>query len=105
MTCVPCPPKLVGIYLHVMYSMCMSTLAQRFYARRKTVGLSQVQLAEASGISQQAISRLETGITKRPRQEDIETLAACLDVSPGWLMFGEARNDTPHAKVRDLRRA
>ncbi len=43
------------------------TIANRVKARREQLGLTQTELAEKVGTSQQAIEQLEGGKTKRPR--------------------------------------
>ena len=63
-----------------------STLAGRLRSRRKEFGWTQVQLAETVGTSQAVIQKIENGKSRRPRI--LESLAAALEVSPSWLMFG-----------------
>lgn len=63
-----------------------STLAGRLRSRRKAFGWTQVQLAETVGTSQAVIQKIENGKSLRPRI--LEELAAALEVSPSWLMFG-----------------
>ncbi len=46
--------------------------------KRKNKGLSQQQLAEISGISQQAISGIESGVRKNPGVETLAPLARAL---------------------------
>lgn len=62
------------------------TLAYRVLTRRKELGLTQEQLANKVGISQQAITQLEKGEILRPR--NIQKLADALECSPAWLQFG-----------------
>lgn len=64
----------------------ISTLAGRLRNRRKAFGWTQVQLAETVGTSQAVIQKIENGKSLRPRI--LEELAAALEVSPSWLMFG-----------------
>lgn len=56
------------------------TLAQTLREVREGRGLSQVELAEKSGLAQAAISDLERGDTLRPRFETISKLAKALNV-------------------------
>lgn len=52
---------------------------------RQERGLTQVQLAELSGISQPHVSALERGVWE-PRLATIMALARALDVQPGDLL-------------------
>jgi excisionase family DNA binding protein len=54
---------------------------QRLRALREACGLSQLDLAARSGLTHEAISRLETG-HNAPYAETVRTLAQALDVSP-----------------------
>lgn len=54
---------------------------KRLRALREAAGLSQLQLAAASGLSHEAISRLEAG-GKAPHGETVRTLAHALGVAP-----------------------
>lgn len=56
------------------------TLAQTLREVREGRGLSQVELAEKSGLTQAAISDLERGDTLRPHFETISKLAKALNV-------------------------
>jgi tetratricopeptide (TPR) repeat protein/transcriptional regulator with XRE-family HTH domain len=49
-------------------------------ARRRAAGLSQPQLAEASGLSVRAIGDLERGRTRRPYPDSLRRLADALDL-------------------------
>lgn len=75
-------------------------LAQRLRDARKMRGLTQVQLANASGIKQSDISKIERGETLRPT--GVIALAQVLNVSPHWLDTGdgamETSNTTPNIK-------
>jgi transcriptional regulator with XRE-family HTH domain len=56
------------------------TFARRLTAVREAAGVTQYRLAQLSGISKQAISRLELGET-RPAWETVQALAAALGAS------------------------
>lgn len=56
---------------------------------RKTKGLTQVQLAKASGVKQATISEVETGESKSPVGTNLVRLALALQVSPEWLATGK----------------
>ena len=55
-------------------------LAVQLITRRREIGLSQVQLAEASGIPQSTISRIEQG-RANPTVSTLTALARALDAS------------------------
>ena len=54
---------------------------KRLRAIREAAGLNQIQLAAASGLTHEAISRLETG-TRAPYAETVRKLARALQVDP-----------------------
>lgn len=56
------------------------TLAQTLREVREGRGLSQVELAERSGLAQATISDLERGDTLRPQLETISKIAKALNV-------------------------
>jgi len=58
--------------------------AERVIERRKQFGWTQDQLAEISGITQQAISQIERG-TGLPRDDSKIALARALGTTPGEL--------------------
>ncbi|MGV7078453.1 XRE family transcriptional regulator [Testudinibacter sp. P80/BLE/0925] len=64
----------------------MTTLATRLQAARNNAGLTQVQLAEKVGISQNAIQKIESEQTKATRH--ILKIANALNVNPEWLETG-----------------
>ncbi len=56
-------------------------------AARKRVGVSQEALAEGSGLSRDAIGKLEKG-QRTPRLDTLVALAATLGVDPATLLEG-----------------
>lgn len=57
----------------------MSKVGENIRARRKALGMSQVMLSRASGISQSAISDIENpNVTKLPNIDTISKIAAAL---------------------------
>lgn len=62
-------------------------LATRLTETRKSLGYSQRELAHLSGVSQQMISKLETGNAEGTR--DIVALARALNITAHWLQTGE----------------
>jgi len=62
-------------------------IARRVRTRREVVGLSQSQLAEACGMSQQGVDNIEQAKVARPR--NLLELAIALQTSPQWLQYGQ----------------
>jgi transcriptional regulator with XRE-family HTH domain len=54
---------------------------------RAARGVTQTELAEATGRSARALAGIESG-EWTVTDEDIATLAAALDIDPGWLLSG-----------------
>lgn len=65
----------------------METLAQRVKFARKRLGLKQQQLADAAGIGQSDVSKIERGLIVRTTA--IPALARALRCNPYWLETGE----------------
>lgn len=65
-------------------------IGERVKRKRDSLGLTQAQLAEMSGTSQQAIEQLESGKTKRPRY--LPELSSALRVTTKWLLEGGDEN-------------
>lgn len=62
------------------------TLADRVKTRRQELELTQTQLAGMSGVSQQAINRIERGLISRPRY--LLEMSRALQCEPEWLQYG-----------------
>ena len=69
-------------------------IANRIKERRKILGMTQQALAEAVGVTQNAIHKLEDGTTQKPR--NILEIAKILKCQPSWLLFG--RDDPDNHK-------
>lgn len=65
----------------------METVADRVRMRREELGLTQAELGERVGMTQQGIATLETRGTKKPRLA--RELARGLNVHLDWLMDGK----------------
>lgn len=61
---------------------------ERIKDLRKSMGLTQPELAELAKIKQASLSELETGETKRPRGDTLVRIAKALQVDPDWLITG-----------------
>lgn len=68
------------------------TLSEKIYYCRKKSGRSQEVLAEALGVSRQAVSKWETGDAE-PELSKLRLLAAEFDVSVDWLLSEAAPPD------------
>ncbi|WP_336842216.1 helix-turn-helix transcriptional regulator [Serratia nevei] len=66
-------------------------LASRIKQRRIELKMTQTKLAELSGVSQQAINRIESGIIARPRY--LLEMAQALECSASWLVNGDNPNE------------
>lgn len=95
------------------YSVCCNApamdLADRIITAREGAGLTQDQLAKASGVSQQTINKLET--RKASSTSHIVEIAVACGVSPYWLALelGEREDyvfagDAPRGVSQDSRR-
>lgn len=67
------------------------TFGERLADWRKYRNLSQRKLADRAGLTGQAVSKLESGKTRRPALETVAQLAAALEISVSALApeFGE----------------
>lgn len=66
-------------------------LADRLRYIRKIKNLSQAELAEIAGTTQQAIQQAETGKARQPRY--LHNLAMGLDLPVEWVLFGECEQE------------
>ncbi|MTC71986.1 helix-turn-helix domain-containing protein [Providencia sp. wls1914] len=66
------------------------SISSRVKSKRIQIGLTQSELAEKAGTTQQSIEQLEGGKTKRPRF--LPELAAALNCSVDWLVSGKEEN-------------
>jgi transcriptional regulator with XRE-family HTH domain len=81
----------------------MTTLGDRLSSARGEAGLSQAALAQQAGVTQSAISDMETG--KASGSVDMPAIAAILGVQPLWLAYGRGprKHDGPvHLVKQDI---
>lgn len=62
----------------------VSSIAERLRKKMYELGMKQVELAEASGVSKCNVSHYLKG-TYEPKDENLNKLARALGVSPSWL--------------------
>ncbi|BCE02943.1 LexA family protein [Marinicellulosiphila megalodicopiae] len=79
------------------------TLATRFKARRMELELTQNDISNKLAISQQALQKIESGETLRPRK--IEAIAEILKCSPEWLLYGSKDSNISVQESTNLYRA
>ncbi len=65
-------------------------LSDRLKYVRALFGLSQAELAEKAGTTQQAIQQAEKGSARQPRY--LNQLAQALEIPVQWMVFGEDDN-------------
>jgi len=70
-------------------------LADRIKKRRLELGLTQVELADIAGTTQQGIVSVESGRTKRPRY--LHELAKALQCDPEYLLTGKEAGNVSFA--------
>ncbi|AKJ41532.1 S24 family peptidase [Pragia fontium] len=67
----------------------MDTLGDRILSRRTELEMTQEDLSKKTGLSRMAISKLEMGITRTARGDNLFTIAEALKCSPHWLLTGK----------------
>ncbi|MEM1351577.1 MAG: adenosylcobalamin-dependent ribonucleoside-diphosphate reductase [Pseudomonadota bacterium] len=83
----------------------LAETGERLRWARKAKKLTQANLAENSGVSQGFVAKIENGKAEMTRGS-VESLAAALDVPPGWLLFGDAdASDDREEQVPDQSQA
>lgn len=83
-------------------------IGERFLIARRRKALSQKELAALAKVGVLTISRIERGeFQDMPRPATVRGIAEALDVSPGWLLYGDdmgkasARRDRAEAQTPD----
>lgn len=76
------------------YRLRDAMIAAGFNSRRSTSGVCIHKLAEITGYSLQICRKYLRG-EAIPEPIKLVEVAAKLNVSPGWLLFGDHHNDTP----------
>lgn len=75
----------------------IETFADRLRFARKAKGLGQTELAGKVGVSSGSVGNWEMG-PSQPRPETLRKVAAILDVTPAWLLYG---NSEPGLEMKD----
>jgi transcriptional regulator with XRE-family HTH domain len=63
----------------------VGNLGKNLRAARKKLDLSQIEVAQRSGVEQGEVSRIERGI-RDPQVSTLEKLAAAVEMAPGRLL-------------------
>ena len=79
----------------------MREFAVRLKKAREQIGFTQEQLAEKIGVTRQAVSRWEQGITQ-PDMEMLVTLSEALQVDAEFLTFGKKPDTYPRFQKKHL---
>lgn len=66
----------------------LKSIGKRIYERRKSLMMTQEQIAESMGVSVQMISNLELG-KKAIRPENLIKICAVLDISSDYILTGK----------------
>ena len=74
-------------------------VSEKIYTLRRKHGLSQEQLAEKIGVSRQAISKWEGGLST-PELEKLKALSECFQITIDELT-GDRATDTPDDAVKE----
>jgi transcriptional regulator with XRE-family HTH domain len=78
----------------------MQRFKERLVARRNSLNLSQVELAEKSGVSPRSIASYESG-ESRPTSSMLDKLAGALGVPPSWLLGADNGSLPAHIPRED----
>lgn len=70
------------------------TCAERVRQVRAQQGFTLKEVAEGAQCSHQAVQYIEAGVTV-PRLKTLEAIAVALNVSPGWLAYGDEPESSP----------
>ncbi|MBP2845403.1 helix-turn-helix domain-containing protein [Dickeya oryzae] len=69
------------------------SLGERLFARREELQMTQETLADKAGVTRMAISKIELGVTQKPRADNLFALAKALKVNPTWLVSGRGEKE------------
>lgn len=83
------------MYLEVIL---MSDMGDRIKYLRERAGLTQEELGEKIGVQKSGIAKYENGRVENIKRSILKTLADALDVTPGYLMFGDEKEKKPAPK-------
>ena len=79
----------------------LKEMGERIYRRRKSLKLTQEELAEKLGVSTQMISNLELG-KKAVRPENLAKLSVALNISSDYVLFGRDKGSPAESLFEQL---
>ena len=79
----------------------LKEMGERIYRRRKSLKLTQEELAEKLGVSTQMISNLELG-KKAVRPENLAKLSVALNISSDYVLFGSDKGSPAESLFEQL---
>jgi len=71
------------------------TPGQRIKIRRKELDLTQIAVSKAAGITQGALSDIESGASRDLKGTTLSGLAKALKTNTTWIMYGRGKHDSP----------
>ena len=74
------------------------TIGEKIFTRRKQLGLTLEDVGQAVGVAKSTVKKWESGFIESMRLDKIEKLAAVLDTSVDFLLFGD--NKKPQEPVK-----
>lgn len=89
-----CQP-LLRLFIPIM--VAVDTIGTRIKEAREAAGLNQAQLAARIGVERQAISQLESGVTKNPKPANLLKIARVTGYSIVWLIEGRGPRNAKEA--------
>lgn len=85
--------------VYIMEYPIYPKLSDRLKYIRTMHGLSQAELAQKAGTTQQAIQQAEKGKARQPRY--LHQLAKNLDIPIEWMMFGSAEEQAKKSALKN----
>jgi len=82
-------------------NQCMDTIGSRIKARRKKLGLTQVDLAVAIGIKQPSLSDIENNVTQDMAATTLAGLCRELRVTPEYVVFGIGPDEDENLAIQE----
>ena len=91
-------------YLSGGSKLAYMKLNERIFSRRKELGLSQNDVADAVGVNRVSVSNWETDGKNgtSPKGRNLLLLAKALKCNPDWLITGEGTSEEAHHGVSDI---
>lgn len=78
------------------------TLGERIKIRREALGMTLLQLAQKTGVSEATVQRYESGEIKTPRHMRLISMAEALGVDVNYLLTGNEESVAEIAKLNEM---